>query len=300
MSASAADNVWEHGRFDARNGPRRVLFGRMYEDAVIELSAFPPGSRVLCIASGGCTALALAPRHEIIAVDINPAQLAYARRRFAGEPAIAGAAEKVMSLGRSIAPLVGWAPHRMREFLNLCDPESQTTYWQRHLDTLRFRTSFDGLLSVTSLRTIYALPFLEFLPRRLGAVLRARMARCFGRHSNRANPYARALLLGESAGATVPAEAKAIRTVHADAADFLEHQPSGSFDGFALSNILDGAAANYRDRLFAAVRRAASRDAITVLRSFREPTAPTPTNRAADDRSMLWGIVDVRRAADLT
>jgi S-adenosylmethionine:diacylglycerol 3-amino-3-carboxypropyl transferase len=271
----------------------------MYEDTAIELGAFPPGSRVLCIASGGCTALALAPRHEVVAIDINPAQLAYAERRFAGAPAIAGAAERVLSLGRSIAPLLGWAPHRMLEFLELSDPDSQTAYWQRHLDTLRFRTSFDGLLSITSLRTIYAMPFLEFLPRRLGMVLRARMARCFASHSNRDNPYARALLLGSFASAAVPAEAQAIRTVHADAADFLEHQPAGSFDGFALSNILDGAATNYRDRLFAAVRRAASPDAMTILRSFREPEAPTPTNRAADDRSMLWGIVDVRRAADL-
>jgi len=29
--------VWERGRLGTRVGPRQVLFGRMYEDAAIEL-----------------------------------------------------------------------------------------------------------------------------------------------------------------------------------------------------------------------------------------------------------------------
>jgi hypothetical protein len=295
----SGQTAWEHGRFDARGGPGKVLFGRMYEDAAIESGAFRPGGRVFCIASAGCTAMALAPRHEVVAVDINPVQLAYAERRFAGDAGVRGSAEQVMAFGRSFGPLAGWWPSRLRAFLGLDDPAEQIAYWRRHLDTRRFRAAIDGLLSLTALRAVYASPFLDFLPRHLGAVMRGRMERCFARHANRTNPYARALLLGELSAAPPPPEAKDIRLVQADAAACLEREPAGSFDGFALSNILDGAEASYEQRLFAAVRRAAAPDAVVVLRSFREPASLLPTNRAADDRAMLWGIVDVRPATTL-
>lgn len=299
MTNSAAETVWEHGRFDARGGPGKVLFGRMYEDAAIEVAAFRPGGRVFCIASAGCTAMALAPHHDVVAVDINPVQLAYAEQRFSGADGSHGMAERVMAFGRSFAPLAGWWPSRVREFLELDDPAAQGEFWRRHLDTFRFRAAIDGLMSLTALRAVYAAPFLDFLPPRLGAVMRGRMARCFARHGNRTNPYARALLLGELSTATLPPEAKEVRLVHADAATWLEGQPAGSIDGFALSNILDGAEDAYRRRLFDAVKRAAAPEAVVVLRSFREPPAALSTNRAADDRAMLWGIVDVRPAETL-
>lgn len=299
MTATVAETAWERGRFDARDGPGKVLFGRMYEDASIELDAFRPGGRVLCIASAGCTAMALAPHHEVVAVDINPVQLAYAERRFAGDRGARGAAERVMAFGRSFAPLAGWWPSRVRAFLDLEDPAEQSGYWRRYLDTARFRAALDGLLSLTALRAVYASSFLDFLPPRLGSVMRGRMERCFARHPNRANPYARALLLGELSITPPPPEASDIRLVHADAAAFLEREPAGSFDGFALSNILDGVDAAYSRRLVAAVKRAAAPEAVVVLRSFREPSAALATNRAAEDRAMLWGIVDARPAATL-
>ena len=297
MEVNAGATPWARGRFDAREGRSRVLFGRMYEDAAIELEAFRPGGRVFCIASAGCTAIALAPRHEVVAVDINPRQLAYAQKRIAGGPAVHGAAERVMALGRALSPLAGWRPARMRAFLDLDDPAGQIAYWRRYLDTRRFRAAFDTLLSVSALRAVYASPFLAFLPPRLGAVLRGRMERCFARHPNRTNPYARALLLGELPSDEVPPEASRIRLAHADAAAWLERAPAGSIDGFTLSNILDGADEAYRGRLLAAVRRAAAPAAVVVLRSFAEPPEPLPSNRAGDDRSILWGIVDVRPAS---
>lgn len=302
MEVKAGGTAWARGRFDARKGATKVLFGRMYEDASVELAAFRPGGRVFCIASAGCTAMKLAPRHEVVAVDVNPEQLAYAAQRFAGAPAIRGTAERMMGLGRALAPLAGWWPGRMRTFLELDDPAAQIDFWRRHLDTRRFRGAFDALLSVAALRAVYAREFLDFLPHHLGAVMRGRMERCFARHPNRTNPYARALLSGELPDEAPPPEARSIRLVHADAADWLERAPAGGFDAFTLSNILDGADETYRKRLLAAVRRAAAPGAVLVLRSFADPRAPRATNRAAEDRSMLWGVVEVQPAAgsDLT
>lgn len=290
-----AVTVWEAGRFDARVGPREVLFGRMYEDPCVELRAFPPGSRVLCIASAGCTAMALAPHHEVVAVDINPVQLAYAARRIDGDPSLRGRAERVMDFGRFLAPLVGWWPARVEAFLALDDPSEQARQWEQ-LDTWRFRTALDALFSLTALRSVYASPFLAFLPARLGRVLRGRMARCFARHPNRTNPYARALLRGELSTDPPPPEAKEITLVHADVAAFLEAQPAQSFDAFTLSNVLDGATPAYRERLRAAVRHAAAPGAVRILRSFAEADAVCAANRSGEDRSMLWGSVLVEPA----
>jgi S-adenosylmethionine:diacylglycerol 3-amino-3-carboxypropyl transferase len=296
---STAVTIWERGRLDARVGPRQVLFGRMYEDPSIELDAFRPGSRVLCIASAGCTAMKLAPHHEVVAVDINPVQLAYAERRFDGDPGFRGRAERVMDFVRFFGPLAGWWPSRVRAFVDLDDPAEQMEYWQRQLNTWRFRTSLDALFSVTALRSVYAPRFLDFLPKRLGAVMRGRMERCFAQHPNRTNPYARSLLIGELRSDPPPPQAKDIRLVHADAASFLENEAPGSFEGFTLSNILDGVDDAYRQRLIAAVKRTAAPGAVTVLRSFGEADATSPANRAADDRAMLWGSVLVRPVDEL-
>jgi S-adenosylmethionine:diacylglycerol 3-amino-3-carboxypropyl transferase len=165
----------------------------MYEDSSIELDAFRPGGRVLCIASAGCTAMKLAPDHEVVAVDINPVQLAYAERRLNGDPGFRGRAERVMDFARFFAPLAGWWPSRVRTFVELDDPAEQMEYWQRNLNTWRFRAALDGLFSLTALRSVYSSPLLDFLPKRLGAVMRARMERCFARHPNRSNPYVRSL-----------------------------------------------------------------------------------------------------------
>jgi len=299
MSIAASESVWAQGRFDRSTGPKEVLFGRMYEDASIELAAFRPGGRIFCIASAGCTAFRLAPRHEVVAVDVNPAQLAYAERRIAGEPMIRGTAERLMSFGRTLLPLAGWWLSRLRAFLDLERPAEQAAYWRRHLDTRRLRAAMDILFSRPLLRAAYAAPLLACLPPRFGGVVRARMERSFATHPNRTNPYARALLLGELDDDPAPPAAGGIRLVHADAAAYLETVPDGSFDGFTLSNILDGAEDSYRARLFAAVKRAAAPDAVVVVRSFGEPSAVLLINRAPEDRAMLWGVVDVRLAASL-
>ena len=271
----------------------------MYEDAAIERAAFRPGGRVFCIASAGCTSMTLAPYHEIVAVDINPAQLGYAARRIAGAPMVRGTAEHLMRLGRALLPLAGWNVSALQTFLDLDDPQAQRAFWTTRLDTRRFRAAIDALTSVTALRAAYAPRLLAALPARFGSVIRARMERCFRTHPNATNPFARALLLGELSREPVPPEAKAIQLAHSDAARFLELAPPASFDGFALSNILDGADDAYRERLYRAVARAAAPGAMAVIRSFGEPAPGVTSNRAADDRSILWGVVDVRPAAAL-
>jgi len=210
------------------------------------LAAFRPGGRVFCIASAGCTAMALAPRHPVVAVDINPAQLAYAAQRIAGAPMVRGTAESIMAFGRTFLPLAGWRRSTLEAFLDLDDPAKQREFWSAHLDTRRFRAALKVLLSFTALRAGYAPGLLSALPPRFDEVMRGRLERCFAAHPNWTNPWTRALLLGE-----LPREA---------------------------------------------VARAAAPGAMVVLRSFGEPAGELPTNRAARDRSILWGIVDVRPA----
>jgi S-adenosylmethionine:diacylglycerol 3-amino-3-carboxypropyl transferase len=271
----------------------------MYEDVAIELRVFQPGGRIFCIASAGCTVMKLAARHTVVAVDINPVQLAYVQERLGGAAIQRGSAERILAFARTLGPLVGWHRRRVRTFLDLDDPEQQIVYWRRHLDTRRFRAALSFLFSHLVLRSAYAAAFLNVLPPKFGTILRDRMKRCFALHPNRKNPYAYALLLGDMPAARDAAEAPQIQLRRADAADFLERQPAGSFTGFSLSNILDGTNAAYAQRLLAAVKYAAAPGAMVVLRSFREPQCTTETNHAAEDRAMLWGVVDVRQASAL-
>ena len=289
---------WEAGRFDTHSGPRKVLFGQMYEDVGVECAAFAPGARVFCIASAGDTAMAMSADHEVTAIDINPVQLDYARARLEGAPAITGTAERVMGLGRGAMALFGWRRAVLERFLALDDVAVQSDYWRAHLDTLGFRLATDTALSVSGLKAVYGSPFLAILPAHFGRVMRGRLARCFGRFPNRDNRYARALLLGEPP-APIAFDRGRIKLVSGDAARYLEQCAPAAFDAFTLSNILDGAAAGYRQRLFAAVRHAAAPGATVVLRSFAEPTHATPYAAVARDRSILWGVVDVRPATAL-
>ena len=266
----------------------------MYEDAEIESEVFCGKDRVFCIASAGNTALRLADEHEVVACDINPAQLSYARRRAAGEPSEMGDAERALTIVRTFMPFVGWTRGLLRAFLALSDASEQVAFWQRHLDTRRFRAGVELLMSPMILRAVYAPQLLASLPPHFGSVVRKRLERGFARHPNASNPYARRLLLGIPGDEPLPRTPQNIRFVGGDAASWLESCAPHSFDAFSLSNILDGAEPVYRTRLGQAVRRAATEDAVVVLRSFAEPQPGLESNHAERDRSLLWGRVEVR------
>jgi S-adenosylmethionine:diacylglycerol 3-amino-3-carboxypropyl transferase len=150
LRSTVPTTAWKSGRFSARAGSRKLLFGSMHEDTTIELGAFPSRGRIFCIASAGCTAMSLAHHHhEVVAVDINPIQIAYVKRRLAGLPIERGSAERILAFGRALAPLIGWNKSRLKTFLDLDDPKDQISYWRRHQDTRRFRAAFDLFVFVS-------------------------------------------------------------------------------------------------------------------------------------------------------
>jgi S-adenosylmethionine:diacylglycerol 3-amino-3-carboxypropyl transferase len=292
-----ASTPWRHGPFKAQL--HQLSFGQTYEDSGIELQAFKPRSRVFCIAGAGSTARALAAAgHHVTAVDINPLQLGYAQSRAAGGPLRIGVAERLLVLGRNLAKLAGWSPGKLTDFLNLSDPGEQVEYWDLRLDTRAWRAAVDTLLAPRLLGICYRGPFIESLPQDFGLRLRQRLRRTWATHSNRSNPYAASLLLGRP-----PVEPNApeflIQFVCADAADFLECCPPATFDGFSLSNIGDGASPDYLWRLRVAIDHAAAPNAIVVARTFAEPGPNTLANWARLDRSLLWGVVEVSRTAEI-
>lgn len=298
MTELVTRDAWRAGRLSARPGRTGLVFGRVYEDSAIERRAFSPGGRVFCIASAGSTALDLAREHQVVACDINPAQIAYVRRRLDGGEREIGSAERLLSFLRWLMPLAGWTRNKLEAFLSLDDPGEQQSFFESRLDTRRLRVGLWLCLSPLSLRRVYSPALLSCLPERFDRVLIGRLVRTFSRHPNRENAHARALLLGlddptDEARAWAEMRSR-IELVEGDAAAYLEGCTPGSFSGLSLSNILDGTESAYQERLLSAVRRAAQPGAMVVRRSFSEPPPDLGFNQAENDRSMLWGVVDVR------
>jgi len=152
----------------------------MLEDPAIEHAAFADRRRIAAVLSAGCTALRLAMHHDVVGVDIDPAQVAYVRRRLDGAGAEPGVCDRLMASARSLAPLGAWTPDLVQAFLDLDDPEEQRRFWRHRLDTLRFRVGVDALFSRAAFRLGRLPAFVRLLPPGFGSVLRVRLARGFG------------------------------------------------------------------------------------------------------------------------
>lgn len=275
---------------------QRLVFGRMYEDAAIESQVLPPG-RVLCIASAGDTALALAADgRQVVAVDLNHAQINYVRSRLDGAPTRPGSVERLLAGARTVLGHTAWRRADLPGFCALTDLTEQQRRWRRDFDTRTFRAVLGSVLSPLSVRAAGFAAFTSGVGTRFDSLMRERLHLGLGRHRNAGNPYLQALLLGRlGSTAGVPA-ADAIDLLRVDVAGYLESAPAGSFDGFSLSNVLDGADAAYCERLRAAVRRAAAPGAVAVWRTFRPATSDADREWAARDRSLFWGGLRVESA----
>jgi S-adenosylmethionine:diacylglycerol 3-amino-3-carboxypropyl transferase len=298
------DSPWQAGRLTIGRRPQ-IMFGRMYEDHGVELSLFAPGSRVLAIASAGDTAAALAGAgHQVIAVDINPLQLSYARARAAGAPAVTGTAERLMSIGRLAAAAVApaWRREAMLRFLRMDDPAEQARWWREKLDRPQLRALMAGSLRPAGpLGGLLRPGLAAVIPARFDVALRRRIGACAARYPNASNPWIWRLLLGREQdtenrrpddrrpAGTGPASADGTTWVHADVITHLEQAPAGSYDAVTLSNVLDGPASAYATRLHAALRHAVRPGGTVVLRTFHD--RPPLAGRLLEDRSVLWGAV---------
>jgi S-adenosylmethionine:diacylglycerol 3-amino-3-carboxypropyl transferase len=258
----------------------RLFFGRTYEDAELDAALLPAG-RVFCIAGAGETPFRLArDGREVVAVDVNPEQIAYVRARIAGAPPRDGVAERLLAAGRR---LIGWRRGDVEEFLALEDPAAQASTWTA-LESRRFQAVLALTLRPRVLRPVHGDLAAAVPP---AAEVRSRLRRGFARHANASNPYARLWLLGEQD----PEPPRRVETTTAAAAAYLEAAPRRSFDGFALSNVLDGAGAAAEARLLAAVGRTARPGAVALLRSFGVPATAEEDALAVRDRAHVWGRI---------
>lgn len=247
---------------------RRLVFGQMYEDVAVEAAVLPPG-RVLCVASGGSTPLALAADGwQVTAVDVNPAQVDYARARLAGAPYTAGSADRLLGLARSTVRLAGWRRADMERFCALTSPQAQVTFCGNAWTPGVSGWSLRAMLSRASAGPAAIEPFTSVVPVGFDAAIRRRLYSGWTRHPNAGNPFANRLLLSCAAAGRGPVDRRAVRLECADLVDHLESGAPALFDGFSLSNVLDAAGPAYADRLMSAVRRAAAPGAVMVLRSF--------------------------------
>ncbi len=165
------------------------------------------------------------------------------------------------------------------------DIRKQRAYYRRSWDKGLWRAAFSMVLSKPILRLLYARGFMRELPTNFAQQMKGRVDEVFSRFPTATNPYlwqtfrgqvplrdeALPLYLQVENLQTIRANMNCVTLQHADAATYLEAQPPDSIDFFALSNILEVTTIEYSKRLFLAVQRAATPNAMMCLRSIFPP-----------------------------
>ena len=165
------------------------------------------------------------------------------------------------------------------------DIRKQRAYYRRSWDNWLWRAAFSTVLSKPVLRLLYARGFMRELPTNFAQQMKGRVDEVFSRFPTATNPYLwqtfrgktplcdEALPLGlqRENFDMIRANLNCVTLQHADAATYLEAQAPDSIDFFALSNILEVTTIEYSKRLFLAVQRAATPNAMMCLRSIFPP-----------------------------
>ena len=131
-------------------------------------------------------------------------------------------------------------------------------------------------------------------------LIRQRLRVGFQIHPNATNPYMSAVLSGKRIQNEIPKPVHALSLIHADAAEYLDSCAPGSFDGFTLSNIVDGTNRLYRQILVDSVKRAGTKDATIVFRNFYKYELHSQNNFNLSDRTLIWDTVFVGKTSEMT
>ena len=119
-----------------------------------------PARRIFCIASAGCTAMALATRHRGHRRRHQSGAAPYAEAARRRRPEAASVPPSASSASAAGASAFGWRRRTLASFLALEHPVDQMAFWNRHLNSAAFGWPVETLLSVASaaLRLCLAFP----------------------------------------------------------------------------------------------------------------------------------------------
>lgn len=294
----ANDTAWDRGRLRG-NGGSEVIFGFQHEDASVEVAllAKTMGRRALCVASGGETAFSLlaAGAPEVVAVDVNPAQLQLIESK-----------KEAIRLGR-----LDWMDGNAQQLLRSASlPDSTAAFWQRRARVLRHGLCFSGIVER---RTRFLGPLLRWFAKRPDGLrwrigwllLRFAVATSYSRRLRRTLPagwtarlmtrIARSLrqpphpplvlaelglgfgsdglpLYHPDRAASVMENLGRLRLVRTDLFGFLKDRPDERWSLIALSNIADTMDATERDDLLDIAASRLEPGGIVVARSILHPS----------------------------